>query len=136
MVLTQSKNNQKKGNLPAVKVFSNKAVSSYWTKLKDSGFISEDKYNNLNRDWIDNATNQFKIRMLKRSLVQSSSIIKVTAQILTMLYPNTKIVAINALLSHRLRSTFNLFKVRNVNDFHHAVDAYLAAFEAQFLWKL
>lgn len=136
LVLTQSKNNQKKGNLPAVKVFSNKAVSSYWTKLKDSGFISEDKYNNLNRDWIDNATNQFKIRMLKRSLVQSSSIIKVTAQILTMLYPNTKIVAINASLSHRLRSTFNLFKVRNVNDFHHAVDAYLAAFEAQFLWKL
>lgn len=136
LVLTQSKNNQKKGNLPAVKVFSNKAVSSYWTKLKDNGFISEDKYNNLNRDWIDNATNQFKIRMLKRSLVQSSSIIKVTAQILTMLYPNTKIVAINASLSHRLRSTFNLFKVRNVNDFHHAVDAYLAAFEAQFLWKL
>lgn len=136
LVLTQARNNKKKGDRPAVKVFSNNTVLKYWEKLKENGLISEDKYNNLNRDWIDNATNQFKIRMLKRSLVQSSSIIKITAQILTLLYPDTKIVAIKASLSHRLRSTFNLFKVRNVNDFHHAVDAYLAAFEAQFLWKL
>lgn len=136
LVLTQSKNNQKKGNLPAVKVFTSKAVANYWKRLKDNGLISEDKYNNLNRDWIDNVTDQFKIRMLKRSLVQSSSIIKVTAQILTLLYPETKIIAINASLSHRLRTTFELYKVRDVNDFHHAVDAYLAAFEAKFLWKL
>lgn len=136
IVLTSVKNNRDiKKDKPAVKAFSKQ--KDFWKNLKDCRLISEQKYKNLNTDWTEkNFDVHQKSRMIARSLVDTSAITKITAQILNELYPDTTIIAINAGLSQSLREKFNLFKVRDVNDYHHAVDAYLAAFSAVFMWKL
>lgn len=142
LVLTSKINNEKKGDKPAVIAFENKKISikqlkKIWKELRNKKLISEQKYKNLITDWTDkNLDISQRKRMLARSLVDTRALTKITTQILSQLYPSTKIVAINANLSSELRQSFNLYKVREVNDFHHAVDAYLAAFGAQFMWNL
>lgn len=38
-------------------------------------------------------------------------------------------------MNHQMRENFKLIKNREVNDYHHAVDAYLTAFVGQYLYK-
>lgn len=58
------------------------------------------------------------------------------ANILGAVYgENTDIVEIPAKLTHQMREKFNLYKVREVNDYHHAFDAYLTTFVGNYLFK-
>ena len=41
-------------------------------------------------------------------------------------YKNTNLIYLHADLSHQYRNKFELFKYRDLNDLHHAHDAYLA----------
>ncbi|MDB1561622.1 type II CRISPR RNA-guided endonuclease Cas9 [Pediococcus pentosaceus] len=126
-------NNGKSDSVPVKQFGAN--MKSFWMRLQAHGLISKRKLNNLmtDPDSIGKYTMQGFVR---RQLVETSQVIKLTANILGAIYgENTDIVEIPAKLTHQMREKFNLYKVREVNDYHHAFDAYLTTFVGNYLFK-
>lgn len=73
---------------------------------------------------------------INRQLVETRQVIKLAANILASRYEKdgTQIIEVKAELNHQLREALNLYKNREVNDYHHAVDGYLSAFVGQYLY--
>ncbi len=94
-----------------------------WRALHDAGLMSDKKFNCLTRT-------QIKERQLEgfinRQLVETSQIVKNVATLLRSGYPDTRVVPMKAGLSSALREKCGYVKCREVNDYHHAHDAYLA----------
>lgn len=63
---------------------------------------------------------------INRQLVETRQICKHVANILNTYYTRTKIIYLNSNLSSNYRKKFELYKFRELNDYHHAHDAYLA----------
>lgn len=108
-----------------------------WTYMKDKGMMGPKKFKNLTRRVIsDDDLNNF----INRQLVQTSQIIKSVADILDNMYKDqgTTCIQSRANLTSSFRAAFSqqndnyhfqhpeFIKNRDVNDFHHAQDAYLA----------
>lgn len=101
-----------------------------WNLLLEKGLISQTKYKNLTRLTFDE--NDIK-GFVKRQLVETRQIIKNVAQLLSQLYPKTQIEAVRASLSSNIRKQYGLPKIREINDYHHAFDAYLASLSGTFI---
>lgn len=105
-----------------------------WQHLLQAGVMSRRKFENLTlhqRDFDKRAPG-----FIARQLVETRQIIKLTQQVLALSMPETtKIIKIKASLSSDFRTTFHFPKNRNANDYHHAFDAYLAAFLGTYLRK-
>lgn len=103
---------------------------TWWTKLMNAKLLSEKKYRNLTCRSISD-------RMLKgfinRQLVETGQIVKFVRQMCEQKYPGTKVVPVKATLSSGLRQKLELPKIRELNDFHHAHDAFLVCQIAQFI---
>lgn len=96
----------------------------YWLNLKEAGLISDKKFNNLMRESIgENEAKGF----INRQLVETRQISKHVAILLNERYTQTNVVTIKAQLTHDFRNKYKLYKSRDINDFHHAHDALLAA---------
>ena len=122
-VLVRKNDNSKKSDiypLPAEIINNNK---SFWNHLKDIGFISQEKYNRLSR------TTPFTTDELggfiNRQLVETRQSTKAVASILKQVFPKTEIVYVKAKNVSKFRQDFDIIKVRELNDLHHAKDAYL-----------
>ena len=110
----------------------NSIVIGFWKQLLKNKFISQKKYNNLIRT-------EFKEKdiegFINRQLVETRQITKHVAGLLNNLYNSDKNVSsedtvvqfINANISHNYREKYELYKYRQINNYHHAHDAYLAA---------
>lgn len=123
-------NNGKSDTVPG---FQFKNMYPFWAKLQKHDLISKRKLEHLitNPDSID----KFKAQgFINRQLVETRQVIKLAANILANRYPDTKIVEVKASLNHQMREDFELIKNRNINDYHHAVDAYLSGFVGQYLY--
>lgn len=116
-------NQKKKDSLVVPEEFRRKQMST-WGYLKDKKLISNKKYFSLIRPKF--SEDQIK-GFINRQLVETRQISKHVANILQSYYQDTKIIYLNADLSHSYREKFNLYKFRELNDYHHAHDAYLAA---------
>lgn len=126
-------NNGKSDNVP-VELFGKK-MSSFWRRLLDNGMISKRKYNNLITD-PDNISKYAQKGFINRQLVETSQVIKLTANILNGIYDkDTEIIEVPAKMNSQMRKMFDLVKVREVNDYHHAFDAYLTIFIGNYLYK-
>lgn len=126
-------NNGKSDNVPA-KMFGKK-MGSFWRYLLDNGMISKRKYNNLITD-PDNISKYAQKGFINRQLVETSQVIKLTANILNGIYDkDTEIIEVPAKMNSQMRKMFDLVKVREVNDYHHAFDAYLTIFIGNYLYK-
>lgn len=126
-------NNGKSDNVPA-KMFGKK-MGSFWRYLLDNGMISKRKYNNLITD-PDNISKYAQKVFINRQLVETSQVIKLTANILNGIYDkDTEIIEVPAKMNSQMRKMFDLVKVREVNDYHHAFDAYLTIFIGNYLYK-
>ncbi|OIK39481.1 type II CRISPR RNA-guided endonuclease Cas9, partial [Pediococcus acidilactici] len=126
-------NNGKSDNVP-VELFGKK-MSSFWRRLLDNGMISKRKYNNLITD-PDNISKYAQKGFINRQLVETSQVIKLTANILNGIYDkDTEIIEVTAKMNSQMRKMFDLVKVREVNDYHHAFDAYLTIFIGNYLYK-
>ncbi|MDY3801675.1 MAG: type II CRISPR RNA-guided endonuclease Cas9 [Bacilli bacterium] len=125
LALVEKKENQDKGaSLVLPKAFRNNYTIAFWNRLKDLKLISAKKLYRLTR----NEYNKEDIEgFINRQLVETRQITKHVANIIKNYYKKTKVVYINAGLSHNYREKFELFKFRDLNDYHHAHDAYLAA---------
>lgn len=134
-------NNNKSDNVP-VKMFGNHiaadlgmTISKMWKKWLDLGLISERKYKNLKLDPAH--INKYQISgFIHRQLVETSQIIKLVATILQAKYPDTEILVVKASSNSYLRQYFNLYKSREVNDYHHAIDAYLSVICGNLLYQV
>lgn len=102
----------------------------WWDALRRAGLISEKKYRNL-------TCTELSDRMLQgfinRQLVETSQVVKFVRQMCEQRYPNSEVVSLRASLSHGLRDRCDLAKCREMNDYHHAHDAYLACQMARFI---
>lgn len=83
-----------------------------------------------------------KAHFIQRQLVETRQITKNVAGILNQRYnANSKekkvqIITLKASLTSQFRSIFGLYKVREVNDYHHGQDAYLNCVVATTLLKV
>lgn len=112
--------------------YRNKYNQEWWKHLRKIGLISSKKFNNLIRkEYRDEDIEGF----INRQLVETRQITKHVANILNTYYKNTKIIYLKAKLSHDYRDRYELFKFREINDYHHAHDAYLAAVLGEYKEK-
>ena len=146
-VLTSSKENRgKSDNVPCLEVVEKMKV--FWQQLLDSKLISERKFNNLTKAERERGgLNELdKVGFIKRQLVETRQITKHVAQILDARF-NTevnekdkknrtvKIITLKSNLVSNFRKEFKLYKVREINNHHHAHDAYLNAVVAKAILK-
>lgn len=101
-------------------------MRSFWKLLFDRKFISEKKYHRLTRT--TPLTDEELAGFINRQLVETRQSTKVMAAVFKRIYPNTEIVYVKAKnvsdFRHR-KECENGIKVRELNDYHHAKDAYL-----------
>ena len=144
-VLTSSKENRgKSDNVPSLEVVEK--MKAFWQQLLDSKLISERKFNNLTKAERGGLDERDKVGFIKRQLVETRQITKHVAQILDARYNtevtekykknrNVKIITLKSNLVSNFRREFGLYKVREINDYHHAHDAYLNAVVAKAILK-
>ncbi len=104
-------------------------MGGYWKQLADAGLIGQRKLKNLQTN--PDTISKFAMHgFIRRQLVETSQVIKLVANILGDKYRNddTKIIEITARMNHQMRDEFGFIKNREINDYHHAFDAYLTAF--------
>lgn len=98
-------------------------MKPFWKSLLDGGFISKEKYNRLIRSTGFEPTEL--AGFIERQLVETRQGTKAVASILKQILPDTEIVYVKAKIASQFRQEFKLTKVREMNDLHHAKDAYL-----------
>lgn len=99
------------------------AMRPFWQSLWVQGLISERKYQRLIRSTpltVDELAD-----FINRQLVITRQSTKATAQILKQMLPDTEIVYTKAANANEFKDKNNLLKVRELNDLHHAKDAYI-----------
>jgi CRISPR-associated endonuclease Csn1 len=142
-VLVKTPLNAEKSDDVPYKHYANKKVpgegftiGQMWQKWFESGLISKAKYRNLTLN-TDHLNKYQKSGFVNRQLVETSQIIKLVATILQAKYPDTEIISVKASYNHAIRENplYNLYKSRAVNDYHHAIDAYLSTVCANFLYQ-
>ena len=109
----------------------------FWKFLKEKGLITDEKYNRLVRT--EEFSDEELTGFIARQLVETSQSVKAVASILGELNPETSICYSKAENVSSFRQNFGkikdgnrksdnteqLIKVREINDYHHAKDAYL-----------
>jgi len=122
-VLVLSTYNSDKGNTYPINASWQALMKDYWTMLHNCGALNDEKFKRLVR--MTPFTNDEKMGFINRQLVETRQSTKALAVILNSVYPDTKIVYVNARLASEFRRKFDLPKSRLINDLHHAKDAYL-----------
>ena len=122
-VLVKKKCNQMKEDKYPIDETVRKKMQPFWKSLVDAGLISEEKYKRLIR------RNGFEpselAGFISRQLVETRQSTKAAASILQQVIPDTQIVYVKAPTVSKFRKDFKFLKVREMNDYHHAKDAYL-----------
>lgn len=124
-VLTTPEENERKGARVPGPLYASQ--QGRWRLLQRAGLISQRKLHHLllRPEELDQQATGF----VARQLVETRQVIKLITNILSQRYDpeQTKLVSVKAGLSHQFRTRLNLPKLRELNDYHHAHDAYLAA---------
>ncbi|MDD4088903.1 MAG: type II CRISPR RNA-guided endonuclease Cas9 [Tissierellia bacterium] len=94
-----------------------------WKFLLAKGFISKKKYDRLTRK--EGFSEEELSDFIARQLVETRQTTKAAADILKRVFSNSEIVYVKAGNISDFRHKYDLLKVREINDFHHAQDAYL-----------
>lgn len=98
-------------------------MHSFWKLLYDKGFIDERKYERLTRS--TQLRDEELAGFISRQLVETRQSTKAVAAILKTAYQNSEVVYVKAGNVSDFRQQFKFVKCRDVNDLHHAKDAYL-----------
>lgn len=126
-VLVNQKANKDKSDIYPVKPEIQKKMSAFWKMLLEKELISQKKYERLTRvtPLGDEELNAF----ISRQLVETRQSTKAIAQLLNNTLNKeeytTEIVYVKAGNVSDFRQKYDFLKCREVNDLHHAKDAYL-----------
>lgn len=100
---------------------------AFWKKLLENNLITKTKYERLIRN--TELTDEELTGFISRQIVETGQSTKAVAKLLEMMYPNTETVYVKAgIVSDFRNRDYNkdkMSKSRDVNDLHHAKDAYL-----------
>lgn len=102
-----------------------KFLYSKMDKNNKHPLMSKTKYERLMRPESKPLTEEELVGFVNRQLVITSQSVKATCDILKQIDPESRIVYSKASTVSEFRRAFDLVKCRDVNDFHHAHDAYL-----------
>lgn len=153
--LVLKKENQNKGNKIVKEAFpqsfSDSEMIDYWKNLKKAGLISEKKYNNLQKNNVDDILTK---GFINRQLVETRQIVKAVANLIRDYYnEQIDVIEVKANLSTSVRNMLTyekkdnngfwvenkdncmFYKNRHMNDYHHAHDAYLANIIGMYIQK-
>lgn len=122
-VLVKSKLNGEKSDIYPINKDIRDKMTSTWKHYRKEGLISEEKYNRLTRK--TPFTDEEKQGFVNRQLVETRQSTKAVAEILKTMFPETEVVYVKAGLASEFRHAFGIIKSRQINDLHHAKDAYL-----------
>ncbi len=122
-VLVKKQLNSDKTDIYPIKKEIRDKRMSFWKSLLEQGLISKKKYERLTRSTELEADEL--AGFIERQLVETRQSTKAVAEILQLVLPHTEIVYVKAGNVSRFRHDFDLIKVREMNDLHHAKDAYL-----------
>ena len=122
-VLVLKTANEIKGNIYPISSDVKNKMAPFWKMLLSKELISNKKYERLIRN--TPLTDDELFSFVARQLVETRQSTKAVAQLLKKRYPNTDVEYIKAGLVSDFRRDFDMLKSRDINDFHHAKDAYL-----------
>lgn len=122
-VLVKRVLNKEKGDVYPIKQEIRDKMIGFWKSLLDGGFISKEKYYRLTRN------TPFSINELEgfinRQLVETRQSTKAIAEIITRTCKDSEVVYSKAMNVSIFRHKYSFTKLRDLNDLHHAKDAYL-----------
>lgn len=121
-VLVTRKSNASKGATYPLSAQIREKQHYFWKSLKDKNLISSIKFERLVRS--TELTSEELASFISRQLVETRQSTKVTAHLLEDLYPQTEIIFSKASNVADFKNFFGLIKVRELNNLHHAKDAY------------
>lgn len=128
--LVYSEYNQRKTNSMLLDNSIIANMRPFWEALHSVGLIGDKKFKNLTRTSVgDKELGGF----IARQMVETSQSMKLASLLLEKKYPGTAIRSVKAGFSSDLRRRLKLVKCREINDYHHAHDAYLACEVGQFI---
>lgn len=122
-LVLKEENQRKKDSLLLSDDIINNRIA-WWKSLLEAGFISQSKYYRLIRRRMFE-TDADREKFVQRQLVETRQITKYVTNLLINEYKDTDIFALRSELTHAFRSKYKIYKNRNVNNYHHAQDAYL-----------
>ncbi len=122
-VLVKRTINEKKGNSYPLSREMVEGQRAFWGMLLHRKLISREKYERLTRR--TGFTDEELTAFVARQLVETRQGTKAVAQLLGRMMPRSEIVYVKAGLVSEFRHARGLPKVRELNDLHHAKDAYL-----------
>ncbi|MBO6213912.1 MAG: type II CRISPR RNA-guided endonuclease Cas9, partial [Lachnospiraceae bacterium] len=123
VLVKKSINNNKQNDFPLNKDIQDRCIG-LWKDLLSKRMISKEKYDRLTRN--TEFTLDEKVGFVQRQLVETGQGTKAITEILKMALPDTSdIVFSKAGVVSQFRQDFDICKCRELNDFHHAQDAYL-----------
>lgn len=122
-VLVKKIDNAEKDNTYPLTEEIRERMFAHWKYLLDRELISKEKFKRLTR--AEPLSDAELSDFISRQLVETSQSTKAVAQIFDRFYPDSDIVYVKARNVADFRHKFDLLKCREVNDLHHAKDAYL-----------
>lgn len=140
LVLVKAELNREKTNVYPISAGIRQKMIPAWQQWYRAGLITEEKFKRLSRS--TPLTTDELGGFIARQIVETSQSVKAIRDLLARAYPNTKIVLVKAGQVSDFRKHFGydkkdkdgnvyskgrpeFIKVRELNDFHHAKDAYL-----------
>ena len=122
-VLVKSVLNREKTNTYPISQDIRSRMLPFWSMLHDKKMIGDKKYDRLKRN--TELTDDELASFVQRQLTETQQSTKALAQLLKERYPESEIVYSKAGNISEFRQKFEMLKCREVNDLHHAKDAYL-----------
>ena len=126
-------NQLKKDALVLPNEYRNPKNKMWWKHLNKIGLLSKKKLYLLTRNEYSEKDIQ---GFINRQLVETRQITKHVANIISNYYEDSKVIYLKASLNSDYRQKYELYKFREINDYHHAHDAYLTAVLGEFKNKI
>ena len=122
-VLVMSELNGQKSDKYPIQSEIRQKMAATWKHYRDKGLITEEKYNRLTRSMP--FSDEEKQGFINRQLVETRQSTKAVTEILKTMFSETEIVYVKAGLASDFKHAYGIVKSREINDLHHAKDAYL-----------
>ena len=123
LVLVNRKENIQKSDSYPLDAITREKNISHWRLLLAKGLISKKKFDRLTR--VTPFSDEELAGFIARQLVETQQSTKAVAATLKRLYPDTDVVYVKAGVVSDFKNENNLLKCREINDLHHAKDAYV-----------
>ncbi len=123
LVLVKKQINSHKSDTFPIEAEVRSARFGWWKYLCDNGFITKEKFERLIRS--TEFTADELAAFISRQIVETRQGTKTITDIFENSFPESEVIYSKAGVVSDFRHKFDLLKCREVNNFHHANDAYL-----------